>query len=106
MSEAMLRLARAVYGADAAWRDGSEPRVYVRKDYGAIEIFDPANNYEQAWEVLAWLLRVNAAAFDIDGHRVHGYVGANPITCKHNGTPSGIRAAVVEAAARVAGGGQ
>lgn len=124
----LLRLARAVYPdaqieivcgeVHVSWRsplplaDGSHPVLGLP--------FDPANNSEQFCEVLAWLLspalslaHPEKAFFTVTSWNVlrSRFIDdcLGPVTMfsvGHNGTPAGIRAAVVDAAVRVAGGGQ
>jgi len=117
MTGAMLRLARAVYGCRATvnidqQESGAIGHVYIRGEYNFpyptknSEPFDPANNSEQFVEVLAWLLRQDQC-LSIDRYLVEMAHGDTAMCCvesrhKHNGTPAGIRAAVVEAAVRVA----
>lgn len=126
MTDAMLRLARAVYGEaahvgphydnhlDGTWTY-TDCIVRIATDNG-IDVFDPANNSEQFCEVLAWLLspalslaHPEKAFFTVTSWNVlrSRFIDdcLEPVTMfsvGHNGTPAGIRAAVVEAAVRVA----
>lgn len=114
MTDAMLRLARAAIPSVPWQFDDMHGLTYDPRDGTQ---FDPANNSEQAWDVMAWLereigescgLRVTDSvhAFNAYAFNVYPYDGSKTISVKHNGTPAGIRAAVVEAALRAAGGGQ
>ena len=110
MTYAMLRLARAVYPEKAfIVNDGRVYSIYCE--------FDPANNSEQFVDVLAWLLRQRPMHwYDGEERRVWIELVAGQIhktiyaegeyitlqTWNHDCTPAGIRAAVVEAAVRVA----
>jgi len=54
--DAMLKLARAY--DPSAFMDGAG-RIWVDNKCEMANIFDPANNSEQAMEVLCWLLKRN-----------------------------------------------
>jgi len=117
MTDAMLRLARAVY-SDVTWTSDGGGECEDVFDLHEGTIFDPANNSEQFVEVLAWLLspalsmaHPKQALFTVTSWNVMRSRFEDdcmePVTMfsvAHNGTPAGIRAAVVEAAVRVAGG--
>lgn len=117
MTDAMLRLARAAIPSVPWQFDDMHGLTYDPRDGTQ---FDPANNSEQAWEVMAWLLSpalsmahpkqafFTVTSWNVMRSRVEDDC-MEPVTMfsvAHNGTPAGIRAAVVEAAVRVAGGGQ
>jgi hypothetical protein len=102
----LLRLAMVVY-PDVTWTSdgGGEPETVFDLHEGTI--FDPANNSEQFVEMLVWLTTRSAVAHEVYADGTHGlfyapYGADAHDTIAHNGTPAGIRAAVVEAAVRVA----
>lgn len=99
----LLRLARAVYPG-RAYEVTTDLRYGFNGAYVSGEKFDPANNSEQFVEVMAWLLGQDSMN-QVDWYGVD-YLADGFRCIPHNGTPAGIRAAVVEAAVRVAGGGQ
>lgn len=98
-TEKMLALARAVY-PDMVWEANSHH--VVAQCNGFCVIFNPAdsrannpNSDEQFADTLAWLLR--------NGARIHPGFVEWKCDFPHDGTPSGLRAAVTEAGMRVAG---
>ena len=64
-------------------------------------IFDPANNIEQAWAVLAWLLRNRRC--DLSHNAVTVWHSNDILICDidYDGTEAGLRKAVTEAGMRV-----
>lgn len=66
-------------------------------DYILKTVFRPHDDAAQAWEVLAWLDRVNEC-FTLGP----GYVAANFQRVNHDKTAQGLRRAIVEAAVWVA----
>ena len=81
-----------------------------------LQLFDIANNSEQAWDLLAWLLKqrplhkyegdTSAAWFEVTSEGVYKmvcteYEQATVQSWTHDGTASGLRAAVLKAALRV-----
>lgn len=96
MTNAMLRLAKQVY-PNRDWGVDRVDRRSVSSGCGnALVFFDPINNAEQFCDVQAWLLSRN---FVISRCAVIG-----PPECDdfdHDGTASGIRTAVVQAAMSV-----
>ena len=71
----------------------------VRVVMGSGGVFNPMADAAQAWDVLAWLDRVNDC-FTLGV----GYVASNMQRVNHNQTPTDLRRAVVTAAVRVAEG--
>lgn len=109
----LLALARAVYGEWAHVGPhydipANGPVVYtdiavrIATDNG-IDPFDPANNIEQAWAVLAWLLRNRRC--DLSHNAVTVWHSNDILICDidYDGTASGLRKAVTEAGMRVVG---
>ncbi len=83
---------------------GYEVEIDATGGYGVVRvvlstggIFRPHDDAAQAWEVLAWLDRVNDC-FTLGP----GYVAANFQRVNHDKTAQGLRRAIVEAAVRVA----
>ena len=103
----LLALARAVYpDAQKIWRDESELKLYVHEDCGAITQFDPANNSDQFVAVLAWIIVTCKGYFDCgrpDHVALFNTDRDDWDLFPHDGTAAGLRAAVTEAAMRVAG---
>lgn len=106
MTDAMLRLARAVY-PEWEWKvDEGRPYRMVRID--RYEIFAPDGHdaqysmaSRQFCDVLAWALDngINVRDDEVFWYPTIETIRAERIS--HDGTASGIRAAVVEAARRV-----
>ena len=99
----LLALARAVY-PDTEWFDdaGMCWLTAAERTGRAISGFDPANNSDQAIEVLAWLLR--GPRIEVDGDSIFTYDEdrfIDIVYAQHDGTASGLRMAIVEAAMRV-----
>ena len=94
----ILRIARAVWpkgGTDIEQDEGAQ-RVIVDVGQGWIE-FDPLNSNDDAFRVLAWLLKTGGF---VDKSRVwHGSVSMEPIP--YDGTEASLRHAITEAAKRV-----
>ena len=122
--ESLLALARAVYPNRAFRADGVRI-VYEAKTswvslMGPVSsitdvAFDPANNSEQAMEVLCWLIRAaNCGAFrngTVDFRQTAIVIGVSIMGdesrasyFEHDGTPASLRSAIVQAACRVVGG--
>lgn len=95
MTDTMLRLARAVY-PQHKWQQTADGEVFA--SFRVIP-FDPANNADQFCDVLAWLVDalpdLHIAKCSVTYSRNGFHIE------RHDGTASGIRAAVVEAARRV-----
>lgn len=109
---------KALLGSDAF--DESEGHnnpdgVYLCLPDG-LQLFDPANNSDQAWDVLAWLLKQNpphkyegdtsAAWFEVTSGGIYkmvctDYEGVAVQSWAYDGTSAGLRAAVLKAALRV-----
>ena len=106
----LLALARAVYPQhDVHTYTGVTDQVYwkwrAKPEDGHYTVwnFDPANNSDQFVAVLAWLLR-NIATI-VTHRNVEVWHSNDILVCdiEHDGTPSGLRAAVTEAGMRVVG---
>ena len=76
------------------------------------QVWDPVNNWNQAWEVAAWLLNQRPDGeftwFEIVSRSVYAMRNDDvndPVPIfryEHNGTPTGLREAVIKAACMVA----
>lgn len=127
--ESLLALAQAVYPNRAFRADGVRI-VYEAKTswvslMGPVSsitdvAFDPANNSEQAMEVLCWLMAQHpqhkydgddyTSSFEFAGMYIHqtilldSYEAVAVWSCSHYKTPASLRSAIVQAACRVVGG--
>lgn len=107
MTDAMLRLARAVYPQYEWTMYGSYPYRECETEFERMVctavLFDPANNADQFCDVLAWMASRNHIELYDDSVLTNAPVDGeiNLITISHDGTGAGIRAAAVEAATRV-----
>ena len=119
--ESLLALAKAVY-PDVDWLAHAYPQGITgtpnrgEHPYNHVYIrFDPANNSEQAMEVLCWLIRAaNCNAFrfgSVDIRQTAIVIGISMTGDEsrasyfdHDNTPASLRAAIVQAACRVVGG--
>lgn len=90
-----LALARAVY-PDHNWQEHGGD-VFMGCCEG--ETFDPENNPSQAVDMLVWLLKTGRACVLFDSINVL-IVDQAEESFLHDGTASGIRRAVVQAAER------
>lgn len=107
--DAMLKLARAVYGEsaylnDTDLREGCQGVfVQCRAMWGK---FDPANNDSQAVAVLLWLLSHDTCN-ELYRDGIVFYPSQSrfvePVRIEHDNTPASFRAAVTKAALRVVG---
>lgn len=106
--ESLLALAKAVYPNRAFRADGVRI-VYEAKTswvslMGPVSsitdvAFDPANNSEQAMEVLCWLMA--QPSFDRLTENMIETWDAHINRTRHDNTPASLRAAIVQAACRV-----
>lgn len=102
--DAMLKLARAVYPADA-WYFAGKFSTVISNQGGLV--FDPANNDTQAVAVLCWLLghdHNNRVTHDSIFYAVEDGTGWSKRAEYYDNTPASFRAAVTKAALRVVQG--
>ena len=105
--ESLLALAKAVYGERVYTGAGC---LWIRGEYKFpsppknSELFDPANNSEQAMEVLCWLMArdsCNEVCHDTIVFYPRPGRFVTPEHIAHDNTPASLRAAIVQAACRV-----
>lgn len=113
--ESLLALATQTYKNKAVTNDSLGIRVWNGGSDGTFPVkFDPANNSEQAMEVLCWLATRNEfrsigrknvnftkmvmARVDQDGRHA---LRPGLQSISHDNTPASLRAAIVQAACRV-----
>ena len=97
MSKRIALAMAAIPSRKWTYDEGNECVRAVADDGGMDEDFDPENNPSQAWDVLAWL-----SNNDDPVKFFRGFIAMmmREVAVQHDGTASGIRRAVVQAAER------